>query len=759
MNEVPRPHRARVAAEAGFVTGQVLQVDGGMVMATRSAESSRELVSALLRPRSVAVLGASDRTGVGQRVVANLRALHYPGELYLLNPNRSVVAGLPAYPSLAELPAVPDLVVAAVNREATVREIAEASRLGCRAAVVLAAGFAEAGERGRELDAELRAATRDMALLGPNCLGFVNLVDDVAAYSGPLMEPPEPGTVALVSQSGALACVFTGAAAERGLRFSHVITAGNQVGLNMADYLRYLAHHPDVTVIACYVEGFTDGRALVAAMREAVEAGKSVVVLKAGRSRAGGAAARTHTGALAGSAEIQFSVWRQNGVLVATDPEEFLALIELCSRIGAVTGSRVGILTISGGERLLIADAAEEFAIPLARFDDATADGLAAALPAYASIANPLDTTGAGVVDGDAEVHRRAAVLVCEDPNVDIVVACQDAKNGWIQADHSSTLFRDCVVAAADAAATAAKPLVVISPTTGDVDAEAREYLRHREVPLLTGLRPGLGALAQVIGGGAGAPADARGPAGDPQQAPATLSGPAHHDIALSGLDSLALLGEHGVPVCPTVLVSAEAEAVIAAEEFGYPVAMKIDGRGIQHRSELGGVRTGLESAAAVRAAWSELADVAATVSPGGRLPEVLLQPMVAGGVELFVGALRDEQFGPVVLFGSGGVLLEFVQDTAAGLAPLDEATALRLITSTRAYRLLRGFRGGPAADIGRLAAAVAAISRVAARPDVVAIDVNPLIALRDRVTAVDAKIVKAGGGGPAPGNAGPQNP
>jgi acetate---CoA ligase (ADP-forming) len=728
---------------------------------TRSADSSFQMVSALLKPRSVAVLGASDRTGVGQRVVANLLALGYPGDLYLINRNRSEVAGLPAHPSLADLPAVPELVVAAVNREATVREMAEASRLGARAAVVLAAGFAEAGERGRELDAELRAAARDMALLGPNCLGFVNLVDNVAAYSGPLMEPPERGTVALVSQSGALACVFTGAAAERGLRFSHVITAGNQVGLDTVDYLRYLGRHPDVTVIACYLEGFTDGRALAAAMREAVEAGKSVVVLKAGRSRAGGAAARTHTGALAGSAAIQFSIWRQNGVLVATDPEEFLALIELCSRIRAVKGSRVGILTISGGERLLIADAAEETGIRLARFDDATADGLAASLPAYASIANPLDTTGAGVVDGNATAHRRAASLVSQDPNVDIVVACQDAKNGWIQAEHSSRLFRDCVVAAADAAMAAAKPLVVISPTTGDIDAEAREHLRRREVPVLMGLRPGLSALAQVIRAGAGALADEPGPAEDPGSALASgmaRDGTAHPGIALSGLDSLARLGDHGVPVCPTRLASTEAEAVIAGEELGYPVAMKIDGPGIQHRSELGGVRTGLSSAAAVQAAWAELAEVAATVRPG-RLPEVLVQPMISGGVELFVGGLRDEQFGPVVLFGTGGLLLEFVQDTVRALAPLDDAAALRLITASRAHRLLGGFRGGPAADVELAAAAVAAISRVAAMPDVVALDVNPLIALPDRVAVVDAKIVKAGEGGPGPGGGAPQTP
>jgi acetate---CoA ligase (ADP-forming) len=729
----------------------------------RSAESSREMVAALLQPRSVAIVGASDRTGVGQRVVANLRALDFAGELFLINPNRSVVAGLPAYPSLAELPAVPDLVVAAVNREATVREVAEASRLGCRAAVVLAAGFGEAGERGRELDSELRGVASEIALLGPNCLGFVNLIDGVAAYSGPLMEPPEPGTIALVSQSGALACVFTGAAAERGMRFSHVITTGNQVGLGFADYLRYLARQPDVTVIACYVEGFSDGRVLLEAMGEAVEAGKRVIVLKAGRSRAGGAAASTHTGALAGSAAIQLSVWRQHGILVATDAEEFLALIELCSRTPTLTGSRAGILTISGGERLLIADAAEELGVPLARFGDATAGRLAAALPAYASIANPLDTTGAGVVDGNADAQRLAAILVTEDPNVDVVVACQDAKNGWTVGEHGSRLFRDCVTAAADAATAAAKPLVVISPSTGDVDAEAREYLRQRGIPLLMGLRPGLGALAQLIRVALPRPVSAdepppawASPGGVALSGVApggvALSGVALSGVALSGEASLARLAQHGVPVSPARPAASEAEAVAAAGEFGYPVVLKIDGAGLQHRSELGGVRTGLGSKAAVRAAWRDLAVVAATAGPGAG---VLVQPMITGGVELFVGGLRDEQFGPVVLVGAGGVLLEIIQDTAAGLAPLDDAAARSLIASTRADRLLRGFRGGPAADMASLTAALAAISRVAAQPDVIALDVNPLIALPDGVAVVDAKIVATGAGGAAQAVAG----
>lgn len=705
---------------------------------TMPADSSRQMVSALLQPRSIAVLGASDRTGVGQRVVANLHAMNFAGELFLINPNRSHVGGSPAHASLAALPAVPDLVVAAVNREATVRGIAEASELGCRAAVVLAAGFAEAGERGRELDRELRRAARGMSLMGPNCLGYVNLVDGVAAYSGPLMEPPEPGAVALVSQSGALACTFTGAAAERGIRFSHVITTGNQVGLEFVDYLRYLGRHPSVRVIACYVEGFKDGRALVSAMHEAVQTGKAVVVLKAGRSAVGGAAARTHTGTLAGSALIQLSVWRQHGVLVATDSEEFLALVELCSRTGVLKGSRVGILTISGGERLLVADAAEDHRVPLADFTRSTSERLAAVLPGYASIANPLDTTGAGVVDGNAGVHRQAAAIVSEDPCVDIVIACQDAKNGWIQADHSSRLFRECVVAAADAAAAAAKPLVVISPSTGDIDAETRQYLRRHEIPLLVGLRSGMGALAQLIRSQAGETMDELG------SAPASRT--TGREITdggnpLSGLASLTWLGEHGVPVCPTKLAGSEEQAVSIAEELGYPVVMKIDGQGIQHRTELGGVCTGVDSGPGVRAAWRKLAAAGASLST----PGVLVQPMVAGGVELFVGGLRDEQFGPVILCGPGGVLLELIEDTAVSLAPLGEAAALRLVKATRVYRLLQGFRGSPAMDLKQLAAAVAAISRVAALPEVLALDVNPLIVLPDRVVVVDAKIVEAG--------------
>lgn len=693
-------------------------------------EPTRPDLAALFRPKSIAVLGASDRVGVGQRVVANLDAVGFDGDLFLVNPNRPVVGRRPTFPSISALPATPDLVISAVNRTATVDGLIEAASRGCPAGIVLAAGFGETGQHGRELEAHLREAAGTMALMGPNCLGYVNLIDRVAPYSGPLMEPPASGVTALISQSGALACTITGAAAERSLLFSHVITTGNQIGVTLADYIGFLSGVPEVRTVACYVEGFHDGRVLLSAMDAAQAAGKTVVVLKAGRSRVGGMAARTHTGSLAGSASVQLSVWRQHGVLVADDLEEFLALMELTSRVARLPGGQVGVVTISGGERLLFADAAEELGVPLAPFAEATSTRLREVLPEYASVANPLDTTGAGVVDGNSAAHGAAAFTVAQDPNVDVLVACQDAKNGWTEAEQASPLFHECVQVAADAAQAAGKPLVVISPSSGAVDRKAGECLRARGIPLLSGLRTGVAALAKLV---------AQNDPGDVAAGTPPLL-PNGEGVALSGVAALRRLEDVGVDVWTTRLARTEDEAVELAKALGYPVAIKADGPGLQHRTELGGVRTGVSDDAAVRAAWRDV--TGAVARAGMPISGALVQPMAPSGVEVFVGGIRDEQFGPVILAGPGGILLELIGDVAAGLAPLDLAAARKLLLSSRLALLLRGVRGAPPADLDALAASVSAISRLVAAPDVLALDVNPLIASPTGIALVDAKLV-----------------
>jgi acyl-CoA synthetase (NDP forming) len=695
--------------------------------------TSAERVSALLQPTSVAVVGASDKPGVGQRVIANLRGVGFDGAIYPVNPRRAQVAGIPAHGSLSELPRVPDLIIAAVNRELTVEAVREAHGLGCRAAVLLAAGFGEAGPRGQQLQRDLAASMGRMAVLGPNCLGYVNLADRTAGYSGPLMEPPVCGRTALVSQSGAFAATVTGAAAERAIAFSHVITTGNQVDLDLADHIAFLAGHPGVRVIACYVEGFEKGRELLAAMDQAVRAGQHVIVLKAGRSRAGGAAARTHTGALAGSSAVQLGLWRQHGVLIAADPEEFLALIELCSRLTRLPGPRVGVVTISGGERLLAADAAEEFGLPLASLTPATGADLAEVLPPYITVSNPMDTTGAGVVDGKPDAHARAVGIFCRDPNVDIVVASQDAKNGWVQAEHGSSLFYQCVVSSHQGAAAAGKPLVVISPTAGELDASIRDYASRHEIPCLSGLRPAVSALSQLVRAQFEVPSD-----GVPLSRPGRPAD--YRQSALSGDQTLKRLRERGIAVWPSRLARSEDEAVSIASLLGYPVALKIDGPALPHRSAVGGVRLELHSEEAVRWAWRVLSKRAS--GHGISTDGMLVQPMAPEGTEVFVGGLRDEQFGPVLLCGPGGVQAEMTAAPAVALAPLSAQSARELLRSAQVRGLPADSPGRPTVGMDAVAAAMSQLSELIAEKDVVALDVNPLIVFPAGVALIDAKIV-----------------
>lgn len=705
-----------------------------------------ERVGALLQPASVAIVGASDKPGAGQRVIANLRAVGFGGAIYPVNPRHAEVAGIPAHRSLADLPQVPDLVVGAVNRELTVSVVRQAQGLGCRAAVLLAAGFGEAGPRGQQLQRDLAQAMGEMAVLGPNCLGYVNLADRTAGYSGPLMEPPVCGRTALVSQSGAFAATATGAAAERAIAFSHVITTGNQVDLDVADHIGFLAGRPTVRVIACYVEGFRDGRKLLAAMDLAVQAGQQVIVLKAGRSRVGGAAARTHTGALAGSPAVQLGLWRQHGVLIAADPEEFLALIELCSRLTTLPGPRVGVLTISGGERLLAADAAEEFGLPLASLTADTGRELAEALPPYITVSNPMDTTGAGVVDGQPEAHARAVGIFCRDPKVDIVVASQDAKNGWVQADHASSLFHRCVLASHQGAAAAGKPLVVISPTAGEVDAGIRDYASRHDIPCLAGLRPAVSALSQLVRSRFDVPSDGAGPAGLSRP-------PGGWQDALSGHKTLEQLRDHGIAVWPSQLAQTQDEALRAAGRLGYPVALKIDGPALSHRSAVGGVRLDLASEASVLSAWQALSERAAR--GGIRIDGMLVQPMAPDGIEVFVGGLRDVQFGPVVVCGPGGARAESTVAPAIALAPLSANVARDLLRSARITGLCAESPDGSAAGIDALATAISQLSQLIAEDDVVALDVNPLIVLPAGVALIDAKLVRSSDHSPRPAGPG----
>lgn len=736
-------------------------------MSMRSSETrlntglSADRVATLVEARSVAVVGASDSPGPGRNVVQNLRSIGFSGQVFLLNKSHRVVDGRRAFSSLGELPEVPELVVVAVNQRATIDVVREAAALGIPGAVLLAAGFREVGGVGAELEAELMTARGSMSLVGPNCLGFASYTDRFAPYSGPLVEQKHSGNVALVSNSGALACTLTGAAAERRISFSHVVTMGNQADLGLAEFVEYFTKRPDVDVIACYVEGFDDGRAVLSAVETAEENGKLVVLLKAGRSRLGGRAARTHTGALAGLAVVQESLFSRSGVVIARDLEELLALIELGGRSPHLHGRRVGVITTSGGERLLLADAIEEYKIELAELSEASKAEMRALLPSFATVTNPLDTTGAGIFEGDVKTHYAASRVMALDPDVDVLLASYDAKNGWVESSRSAPAFVDGVVAAHRAATEAHKPAVVISLTTGSVDSAARDYMEENGVPCLMGLHPAMRALSLLLGREqpreAGCPNSPEVASEDGGDRGAVADSTAYvlsqrEGVQLSHAQAMERLEAAGLRGSNSVTALDEEAVVAAAEELGYPVALKWDAT-VPHRARIGGVALRLENEEAVRGAWHELMLKAREMDLecGG----VVVQSMVEGDLELFVGGLRDQQFGPIVLFGLGGTRVEEAGQVAVALAPLTSGDAELLVASSPCARILRDREKAGLLDHGAVVGAILAVGKIITEPTVLAIDVNPLIALPQGLAIVDCKVIVDSGltaAGPARG-------
>ncbi len=719
---------------------------------TQDWRRAPQRVAAMMEASSIAVVGASDSPGPGRNVVRNLVEAKFAGRVFLINKSHPRVNDMPAYADIGHLPEVPELIVVAVNQGATVEVVRSAAAAGVPGAVLLAAGFRESGEEGARLEAELRAARGDMSLVGPNCLGFVNYTSGLAAYSGPLVEQKHFGNVALVSNSGALACTLTGAAAERRISFSHVVAMVNQTDLGLADFLDYFSSEPHVEVIACYVEGFDDGRAVLSAIGSAVEKGKLVVLLKSGRTRLGGRAALTHTGALAGSALVQEGLFRRSGVVIARDLEELLALIELASRSPRLSGERIGVITTSGGERLLLADAVEEDALGLAELSQASRAELRALLPPFATVANPLDTTGAGIFEGDVKTHYAAARVMALDPDVDVLVASYDAKNGWVEAAQSAPAFVDGVIAAHKAATEAGKPVVIISPTTGNVDALAREYLEDNSIACLMGLQPAMRAISLLL---------ARGRQRDLGELPGSKTADSERTssvASVAGASAVALGGREGVQLplaaalgClqgaglsgwESITATDEEDAVVAAGRVGYPVAMKWDGN-ISHRARIGGVTLGLKNEGAVREAWRSLTKRAAELHVG--YEGLVVQAMVEGGLELFVGGVRDQQFGPIVLFGLGGIRVEEAGQVAVALAPMSRPDAELLVDASPCAEVIGQHMAGGLLDRDAVVDAVMAVAELMSDTAVLAVDVNPLIALPHGVAVVDCKVVVAG--------------
>ncbi|MBM4466767.1 MAG: acetate--CoA ligase family protein [Chloroflexi bacterium] len=704
--------------------------------------SFRDL-SPLLNPRAIAVVGASERHGsAGRLVLENLRHLGYQGAIYAVHPKHKKVLGFPSYPDLDSLPGPVDSVAVLLAAEKVLPTLETAVEADAQAAWVLASGFAEAGPEGEARQAELARLAEETGLIvcGPNCIGVANLVDRVATYSVALSPATRAGGVSAVVQSGAI-CLGLANAARFGFRY--LISSGNEAVLDSADYIGYLAGDPQTRVIIAFVEGIRSPQKFVAAAAAAAEAGKPILLVKVGRSEAARQAVQAHTGSLAGSDAVCDAVFRRLGVMRLDTLDELVEAAELFLTCPLPQGEGVGLLSLSGGQIGLVADLAQDLGLKFPPFSEEAQRALAEILPPYSPIANPLDAWGTGDLE---RTYPACVEVVSREKNIHLLAVSRDTPPQVASREVEQSLA--VAEAAVRAARETGKPVLVFSNLSTGFQPEAKKVLDEGGVPYLQGTRETLRAIQTLV-----CYAGFRRRMGEPIAAGCPSPSDLPHwrrklqeKGTLSEIEGRHLLASYGIPGPREAVATTAEEAVEAARRIGYPVVLKIISPHIPHKTEMGGVRVGLRDETAVVAAFREVTEAARRHHPQARLEGVVIQEMIpADAVEVIVGVLRDPDFGPVVVFGSGGVLVELLEDSSLRLPPLSHEEALEMIHETRGARLLHGFRGRPPADIDALADALVRLSQLAVDLGdlIAALDANPLMVLPrgQGVRAVDALV------------------
>ncbi|MDP8922136.1 MAG: acetate--CoA ligase family protein [Chloroflexota bacterium] len=692
-------------------------------------------LQALLRPVSIAVIGATERPQYGGRFVANLQATGFAGRLYPVNPNRETVFALRCYPTIGAVPEPVDLAAVIIPAAHVLDTLEQCVAAGVRAAVVISADFAEVGGEGVARQAAVAGLARRTGLrvLGPNCLGLANVAEGIwATASTPIAaaDVPPIGPIGLISQSGASAFgPLLNAFRDRGIGIRYLVSTGNEVDVELSELIRAMLNDPEVRAVAAFVEGFRDPAGFLACADEALALGKPIVLLKVGRSGVGQKAAATHTAALTGSDAVQDAIFRQRGIVRADDFDELAEFARLLAYAPLPRGDRVGVISHSGGITGLLGDKIGEQSLVVPPLEAGTLGRLAEILEGRGAATNPADITG----HFQRETFPEILALVTGDPNVDLVAVATAGPARVVQR-------------VVDAAEATDKPLAFV--WTGSLyDADGLPHLRASRLPAfhLPGRAArGLRALVdharvrrRVAGGEV------------PWAAPASggeLRLPEQGGAVLAEVASLALLGEAGLPVERGRLCGKEDEAAAAARALGYPVVVKAASNDVLHKTEGGAVWVGIADEPALRAAFRAVLENIRRHRPEARVDGVLVQPMLAG-VEVIAGISQDPQFGPVLLLGLGGTLAEALAVTSLRLCPIGADDAREMISEVRGLdALLEGFRGSPPADREALVAALVRLSQVgwANRDRLASVDLNPIIVLPsgEGVRIVDALIV-----------------
>ncbi len=678
------------------------------------------MLDSFFKPKGVAVIGASrDPHKLGYGVVRNLKEFRYSGAIYPVNKSASEILGEPCYPSVSEVPDPVDLAVIVVPAPVVPDMLRECGARGIRHAIIISGGFSETGEEGKALEEKLKeiAKDQDMRVIGPNCIGTIDTHTPVNTTFVTGM--PETGEIGFCSQSGAMVASVIDWARGAGVGFSRIVSLGNQVDVNETQMIEALAEDRETKVITAYIEGVSDGQAFLEATKKAA-LNKPVVALKSGRGESGAKAVASHTGALAGSAEAYEAAFERSGVQQANTMEEMFDWARALAWQPLPRGKRVGVLTNAGGPAILAVDALEKSGLELATLTDSTKSYLRSRLPKAASVSNPVDVL-AGSGPGTYAVALDALLT---DETVDAVVVIQAPQDWFLPASLAEVV--------GEVAGVHDKPVIASIMGKASV-GEALNILHKRKVPNVSFPERVASVLSAMV--------NRKQWLKTPQNTP-----PESVDVDKKGIrravaqeDWEDVLSECDILLPPQKKAKTPEQALKFAKEIGFPVVLKLISKSVSHKTEVDGVKLDLRNDDQVQMAWEEVKESANKA--GAVMEGVLIQKMFTGGQEVILGIKQDEQFGPMVLFGSGGTDVELLKDVASGIAPLNRMQAEHLIDKTRAGTKLQGWRNQAPADRETVISYLMRMAQLANDiPEIKELEINPLYVLPEGAYALDVR-------------------
>ncbi len=711
-------------------------------MDRRSSNADLSAMEYFFNPRSIALIGVSKdiRKPSGRSLNALLK-WNYAGKLYPINPNYTEIHGVKCYPSLLEIPGDVDMVIISIPAQSVLEALQQCIAKKVKAVVLFTSGFSEVGPEGQALQEQVTQLARNnnLRILGPNCVGLVNLSKAVMASFANIVDlkPVYPMSLGFVTQSGAFGTLIFAHAVAAGVGFSSFVSVGNEADTEFSDFLSYLLTTPETKVIGGYLEGAKNGAKFRKAAQDALKVQKPIMIMKVGRTGAGARAASSHTGSLAGDDKIYNAFFQQMGIIRIETLAELTSFV-IVHRGGRMPhGNNIGILSISGGAGVMMADKSEGLGLNVPEFTGETRRKLETYLPPFGSAKNPVDLTSAAVAE--PEMLGRCLRALVADDNIHMIAVAM----GFMP--HSAPILAKDII---EIYQSTTKPIALITNvfTVSEVINKAIKSIEDAGVPVIKDHLHAIQALYNL----SWYSAKLRRHAEIKKEKPAAHSNKEIGKIintpdALSEFEAKKILSGYGIPITCEALATSADMAVEAARKIGYPVALKIQSAQITHKTEAGGIKLNVASDAKVRAGFKDVISNAKKYMPEAKIQGVLVQEMLKDGVEVIIGTTKDPVFGQVIMFGLGGIFVEALKDVSFRIAPLSRVDAEEMIGEIKGYSVLQGMRGKPPADINALVDIILKVSRLVTDygDAIKELDINPLMLFADGAKVADALIIK----------------